>query len=335
MALARTDGEALEGRGTRSHIRTYLREAMEAFGPRPESLAEANQPARQVSEAIFSLLTSQRFGHLGRQKSLPYRSAVLERMASNVRQGEPVRFYYDLGPGYHASLRPGVLGRRFDVGLAELFAMRQVMLFCNAVGEVYAPGAKFCLVIDNLCGLFTNDAPLADSELYVSHLRGLLRELDIVDRVSLLVESEQFSVRDYQTLYDSIIDENLAAEITPAEQENVSRFMGGPCTIQEAAERMERYRRATSATETLLGGVVDGVRLTQRASPHTLGFRSFPGGDQRIQVGELALTESAKGGIKPVLLTSRNVGRFVLRVVDVADVLPPSIPAIRYADPRV
>ena len=111
------------------------------------------------------------------------------------------------------------------------------------------------------------------------------------------------------------------------------RFLGRQCDAAEAADRIERYRRAGITTETLLERVVHGVRMTQRATGATLGFRPFPGGDQRTQCGEVALTPRTKGGIKPVLLTSRNIGGYACSPVSSPDGLPSSIPRFTWAEP--
>ena len=60
---------------------------------------------------------------------------------------------------------------------------------------------------------------------------------------------------------------------------------------------MERYRRTGLVTGLLLDRLVRGVHMTQRATGATLGFRPFPGGNQRTQTGELVIDAAVpKGG---------------------------------------
>ena len=112
------------------------------------------------------------------------------------------------------------------------------------------------------------------------------------------------------------------------------RFLGRSCDLAEAGERIERYRRSGIVTEMLLERVVRGVRMTQRATGATLGFRPFSGGDQRTQCGEVALTRRSKGGLKPVLLTSRNIDGYECANVGSPEVLPPSVPRLCWAEPH-
>jgi hypothetical protein len=238
--------------------------------------------------------------------------------------GEPVSFWYDVGPGYHASLRPGEVDLSFDIGLAELLILFQIASFCHRVAELYPPGARFSLVVDNLCALRTNDIPVARTEEYCLRFRGLIRELELDDRVGMTVESEEFDLGEYDDVLAGVQPQPLAAPLSGDDLENVERFLGRPCSLAEAAERADRYRRTGMVTEHLLRRVVRGVRMTQRASETTLGFRAFPGGDSRTQCGEVAIGRNTKGKLRPVLLTSRNVDDYdCVRVADLDDLSLP------------
>lgn len=315
-------------------LRAHLGALMEAFATRPAAWPPADteaaataapRPDGVAAESVFDLLTSRPFSYLGRSKAAPYRPSVMPRIERDVAQGRPVRFHFDIGPGYHASTEPDHHGIRFDVGLAELLALRQVTLFQAAVRAVYPPGVRFALVIDNLCGLYTNDVPLAHSEGYVRRLRALMERLGVSDTIDLLVESEAFTVDAYERLWRATPVEPPPADLSDDAIENVARFLGRPCTRAEAAQRIEGYRRAGIVTETLLADVVDGVRLTQRATPGTLGFRSFPGGAQRMQVGEIVLDVQRDASMRPLLLTSRNRAAYELARVATPEPLPDEV----------
>jgi hypothetical protein len=73
--------------------------------------------------------------------------------------------------------------------------------------------------------------------------------------------------------------------------------------------------------------------MTQRATGGTLGFRPFPGGDSRTQVGEVAISPNEKGALRPILLTSRNVGRFRCTQRQYPGLLPATIRYVTYAEP--
>jgi hypothetical protein len=211
--------------------------------------------------------------------------------------------------------------------------LAQIGSFCNRVCGIYPPGARFVLVIDNVCGLMTNDIPLADTALYCTALRRLIAETGMDNRVSVLVESEEFDLADYRMDAARLAADVAALHPTDDDLENVRRFLGRWCDNAEALQRIAKYRQAGEMTERMLEGVVRGVRMTQRATGGTLGFRPFPGGDSRTQVGEVAIGPNAKGALRPLLLTSRNVGRYRCTQLSLPRLLPTTIPHLTYAEP--
>jgi hypothetical protein len=92
-------------------------------------------------------------------------------MVEAVRRNDPIRFFYDIGGGYHATTRPGEEDLLFDVGLAELLVLSQVADFASRIAEIYHAGVRFSLVIDNLCANLVNDIPLAKTLQYCAALR--------------------------------------------------------------------------------------------------------------------------------------------------------------------
>ena len=311
-------------------LEKYLHAVMSSFQITPHG--DANGEG-DLADRIFRILTSRRYSHLSRGRSAKYRDRVLPWIVQAVRANQPVRFYYDLGGGYRASLRPREERLTFTVGLGELLALRQIALFCKELRAGYPPGALFWVVIDNLCAHFTNDIPISLTTDYANQLRRLISQVRLSDCVQVLVESELFSVAEFRSEFSRATAQSTASCVSSEEHENVARFLGRLCEPQEAEERVERYRRASAATERLLSSVVQGIRLTQRASPDTLCFRSFHGGDQRIQSGDVALSHDTDGNLKPVLITTRNVDHYRRVHVRVSGYLPPLIPEVVLAEP--
>jgi hypothetical protein len=287
-----------------------------------------------LASMIFSVLTSRAFCSLGRKKVDCYRDEVMTSLRKRMATGGVFRFFYDIGPGYHATTRPGILPLRYDVGLSELLILAQVNALCRRVAELYQPGARFWLVIDNLCGLRTNDIPLDLTEGYVRQLRRLIQETRMSETVELIVESEEFSLEEYDELLGNVDVRPPDVEPSPEAVDNVARFLGRSCTQSEASERIERYRRTGSVTDHLLNRLIEGVHMTQRATGATLGFRPFPGGDQRTQAGDLVLTRGSKGRLRPVLLTSRNVDNYDCVRLELPDVLPTPMTHVMFASSR-
>jgi len=304
-------------------IRGYLADLMAGL----ERFSTVKAPADghgSLSEQIFTVLTDRQFCHLSRGAAAPYRDRTLSLLEDRIRVGEPVSFWYDVGPGYHASLRPGEVDLSFEIGLSELLILFQIVSFCHRVAELYPPGARFSLVVDNLCALRTNDIPVARTERYCLRFLELIRELKLDDLVGMTIESEEFELDEYDRVLAELQPQPLAAALSADDLENVERFLGRRCSMEEAVDRADKYRRTGMVTEHLLLRVVRGVRMTQRASETTLGFRAFPGGDSRTQCGEVAIGRNTKGKLRPVLLTSRNVDDYdCTRITDLEDLSVP------------
>ncbi|HET9385327.1 MAG TPA: hypothetical protein VFO67_09280 [Gemmatimonadales bacterium] len=299
----------------------------------PPAKRAATDDATVLSAEIFTILTSREFCYLSRTKTAHYRESVVGVLTGDVHKGEPARFYYDLGAGYHASVHPEESGLVFGVGFSELCVLAQIASFCNRVAGIHPPGASFVLVIDNVCGLLTNDIPLERTTAYCAELRALIDETGMSDRVGVLVESEYFALSGYEIDRARLAKDMAAFTPSPADMENVRRFLGRWCDDAEAAERIARYRQAGEMTERMLEQVVRGVRVTQRATGGTLGFRPFPGGDSRTQVGEVAISPNARGALHPILLTSRNVTRYRCTQLRYPRLLPATIRHVTYAEP--
>jgi hypothetical protein len=314
-------------------VRAYLIETMAELCA-PLRAAVSAEGSTELAEQIFSLVTSREFCYLSRTRTAQYREGTVQLMRRRIGLGEPFRFFYDIGPGYHASLRPGKDPLRFHLGLSELLILGQIANLCRRISVLYEHGARFWFVVDNLCGLRTNDIPVEPTERYCADLRALIRETGLDDRVALIVESEAFALEEYDRLLSQLPVEPLAEEPAPKEVDNVARFLGRPCTADEAAERIERYRRTGAVTDRLVDALVRDVHMTQRATGATLGFRPFPGGDVRTQAGEVVLVRSSRGRLRPILVTSQNVDLYALTSYRFPDVLPSTIPNVLYAEPQ-
>jgi len=313
-------------------VREYVSRITSMLRPTGAGRQRATGSPADLAGSIFSILTSREFCYLSRTRTEPYRQGAEAEMEPHIRSGEPVRFYYDIGAGYHASIDPSRSGLVFGVGFSELCVLAQIASFCNRVAEIHAPGARFVLVIDNVCGLVTNDIPIEKTEDYCAELRTLIDETRTGDRVDVLVESEAFDASAYRIDHERLSRDIASITPTPWDVENVGRFLGRSCSEGEAVERMARYRQAGEMTESRLEGVVRGVRMTQRATGATLGFRPFPGGDSRTQVGEVGITCNAKGNLHPVLLTSRNLQRYRCTRLEYPGLLPPTVRYVTYAE---
>ena len=310
-------------------LSSYLLDIISSFTRVTKATGNKEGDAKQVAGDIFQILTGRNYSHLSRGKAEQYREGITKSLEQDVLANRPASFFYDLGPGYHASLYPEQMDLSFETGLSELFALFQISEFARDVAEIYPNGVQFSIIIDNLCALATNDISTDKTEYYCAELRSLIRETGVQSYINVLVESELFDEADYPRV---VLSDIVPSEMTLSESqvENVSRFVGRRCDTSEAQARIDNYARATEVTESNLAGVVSGVRLTQRATDSTLGFRSYPGGDSRIQAGEIAITHNKKGVLRPVLLTSRNITGYDQYRFELPEGAPESLQQITY-----
>lgn len=307
-------------------VRQFLSLAMDDLAGTGD-VAEPTELA-QLPGRIFAIQTRREFCYLSNARVQCYRSSAETWIEQWVRRGEPVHYYLDIGGGYHASLSPGVEDICFEIGLGELLLLLQIHRFKRQVRCVYPHGVRFSLVIDNLCAHLINDIDVARTVGYCARLRELIDRLSLSSDVDLLVESEHFSVDHFDRLKDKTPIAPSAGSVTRKEHETVERFLGRACDVAEAAERAARYRDITRISGQLIDARVDGLRMTQRATPDTICFRAYPGGDSRIQSGQVALKTTVDGKVLPFLLTSHNAHEYDCYRADSSDILPARLDSV-------
>jgi hypothetical protein len=320
-----SDGEQAEA----AALKAYLVTLMAGFSASPGT-GSPNVNADSAPEYILDLLTNRDFCYLSKSKVSGYRESILALVRDAVRRREPIRFYYDIGGGYHASTRPEEGGLSFEVGLGELFVLSQISSFSGRALPIYPSGIKFSLVIDNVCALLVNDVPLAKTRKYCADLRRLIRDVGMQELVDVLVEAEHFSIHDFDLPKSGTAERRV--QLTRQQHDNVERFLGRPCDADEAVERFLRYQDVIEISDRLLASLIPGVHMTQRATPTTICFRAFPGADSRIQSGDIALTRNDDRKIYPFLLSSHNIGAYVLQRHRFPGLLPGVIPYVTYAE---
>ncbi|MCK6370398.1 MAG: hypothetical protein L6Q83_03565 [Gammaproteobacteria bacterium] len=289
--------------------------------------------AARLPELIFGLQTGREFCYLSRARVAPYREAACAQIARDIARGEPVHYCLDIGGGYHASLRPGTDALCFAPGLGELLLLRQISRFDAGVRRLYPPGTRFSLVIDNLVAWFVNDIPTERTGAYCAKLRELIAQLALAPGIELWVESEHLTTSEFERRRGAFHAAPCADDLSCKDHDTVARFLGRACGSDEVAERTARYRAITGVSSELIGSRLDGLRMTQRATPETICFRPFPGADSRIQSGEVALRVTGGKPVVPMLLTSHNQHLYDWYRVGFPDMLPPAIGPVICAEP--
>lgn len=328
---ARAEAAAGEAGSVAEDLRSYFQNLMSTLRA-PVVPSDTHADSAAVATRVVDLLFSRPYSYLGRSRARVYEDAIREVIVRAAEHRAPVPLYLDIGGGYHASIDPARRDVSFDVGLGELFVLSQFTRLRHAVARFYSPGMRFCLVIDNLCALLVNDIPLAKTLEYCARLRRLVDTLRLADVVSVLIESEHHSGADVAqaALVESPAD---VGAMTSRRHGNVERFLGRPCTEAEAMEREARYHAIVNASERLLDRVINGIHMTQRATETTMCFRPFPGGDSRIQSGQVVMTRNANAVLHPILLTSANANRYVCSAYRFPDLLPREVEEVAFAAP--
>ena len=270
--------------------------------PSPSCRLSADEP-ENIAELVFHTVSSRRYCYLSRARSAVYRESALQAFAKHIALQQPIPFYYDIGGGYHAGISPTDLSLKFESGLGEMLIIRQISSLARELAPLYPHGIRFTLVIDNLCALLVNDIPLEKTEAFVDKLRAMIQYLDSPVEIDLFVESEHFSPGDYDRGLDTV---PAGESLDTAAMINVSRFLGRHCGAEEASMRIARYHHVSEQTDRNINSLIDGIRMTQRATPQSFPFRPFPGGASRIQAGELALFVDEHGNCRPALVTTEN-----------------------------
>lgn len=324
-------GELRAMEAVRARVESYL--LAHRIEPPGGSTGPVDGPAADVdglAAEIFRLFQHRDFCYLSKTRSAAYRDEAIPEFRRRIVKWEPIQVFLDIGGGYRASLQPRAEPLRFAPGLGEWFILSQIARFGRRLCAVYSPGARFHLVVDNLCALAVNDVDLASTAAYIAAMRNLIADTGMDGMVSLLAESEVLDTDAYLDAVTKEVQRNTVAALD-TDVENVSRFLGYPCSAEEARHREARYRAASEVTERSIAPYIDGLRMTQRATPSTLCFRPFPSGDSRIQAGEVMLSENGNGKIVPRLLTSATLSDYKLINLEMSSVLPASVSRILFA----
>jgi len=320
--------------GIYTNIESYIYNVVNMFINKPSKnyTNTYNIKYEKLSEYLWDILVSHDFCHLSKTQVLRYKDPIIKIINNTIHIRTPIKMYLDLGPGYHAAIESS--GKRhlsFDVGLGELLVLYQMKKFMDKVAEIYIPGAEFYIIIDNLCGHIVNSIKLQDTQSYCKKFNKLINELNMQTNITLLIESEHFTVDDYNL---KTVPDRLAnfTKLSDEELENVRRFVGYDCSMEEAVRRSLVYKNIGWVTDDLFSKYFnDGIHMTQRASPTTICFRAFSGGDSRIQAGQVALGLSKKNKIYPFLLTSKNINNYNCDLLSYPEILPKVIEKIVFA----
>ena len=310
----------------RQYLETLLTAAGGAAVARLTSTGMALLPDR-----IFETLASREFCSLSLGRVAGCRDRVIASVTRALHRVEPIHFYYDLGGGYATRLISGAPRPVVEVGLAEVLLLHQVTQLSARVGQFYPVGIRFSLVIDNLSAFLVEDVPLTDTAVYCRNLRRLVDDLGLASMIDLIITAESFSVADFAQAWPRGAGIPDIAALANKSQRLASRALarehdaaGGVCPRGVHAAR--------EAAERLLAPMIRGVHLTERVPVSSLGFRPFPGGEARLERGEIVLTRGGRTAIRPMHLTAANLDDYRVQRRAIAGIVPSTILEVGYAE---
>jgi hypothetical protein len=264
--------------------------------------------AKEISLKIFRILSSREFTYFTRIKSEPYKEKVCKKIEDAYNDRQVLFFYFNLGGGYHARISNSL---SFDPGLSEFLALFQIKKFLNKASLFYPFGINFKIIIDNRGAEFANNIPVAKTESFAAKLKKLIQKLGLENEIKLIIESKIISKSDFQKMI-SQFKKDTSHSISDKDCLNANRFLNN--TKESVAEVcVKKYTEIKNVLKNLSIKLSDdGVLLTQRATQNSFPFRSFPGGDSKIQCGKVALLFNKGIILRPILITSTNIKNFNL-----------------------
>jgi len=329
--LTRTiDDRTTATTGVASALRQYLETLFTEPGVTPMARLTSTGMAL-LPDRLFETLASREFCALSLGRVAGCRDRVVAGVKRALHRVEPIHFYYDLGGGYATSFRSGAARPVSDVGLAELLLLHQVTQLSARVRQFYPVGIRFSLVIDNLSAFLVDDVPLSETALYCRSLRRLVDDLSLPTLIDLIVTSEYFSVSDFAEAWPCGAGvPDIAALMNRSQRIASGELVGGHDAAE--GECACGVHTARQAAESLLAPMIRGVRLTERATTGSLGFRPFPGGEATGERSEVVLTRGRRTALAPMQLTAANLADYRVERHGVAGILPSTVVEVGYAE---
>ncbi|OGG94172.1 hypothetical protein A2609_00100 [Candidatus Kaiserbacteria bacterium RIFOXYD1_FULL_47_14] len=266
---------------------------------------------------IFKILSSREFTYFTRIKAEPYRIIINRKIQDSYSDRKQLVFYYNLGGGYHARISEGL---SFEPGLSELMTIFQIRKILGKL-EIYPFGVRFEIIIDNRCAELANHILIKDTSHYSNELGAIIKKLGLSPLIKIVLESDLVSKEDFNNQVVSC-EKDFTYKISDKDCKNACRFCKNISTSNQIT-CAKRYKIINNVSRDISSEYAkDGVHLTQRSTDKSFPFRSFPGGDSKIQCGKVVLLLEGKTIKKPLLITANNIGKYDLFKINLPDRFP-------------
>lgn len=269
-----------------------------------------------VVDQLLRVLLHQSFNHQSRGRYQSILPGIRHLLSAKVANHLPITLFFLYNGGYRAEPFPYRNGLIFKPDQTELLLLYQVSLLQKRITKFYPPGIDFVIVINNGVASWVNDIPIDKTESYVARFRKMIRAVGACGGIRLLVQSEMSGFR----LHIKMPTATTPPELAPKEQSIVERFLGRPCSAEEARHRFGLYALAEAKWAEDLSPVSSSegaLLLRQVAHPGMLSFRPFPGGAIRAQNGSIGFAER-DGDLIPKLVTSESFERHEIKLASIS-----------------
>ena len=294
----RSLSETAESAAIEAYLQSCVAFARSSFG---RIRSEYQGPVADVAD-LLAVLLGRAFNYQSKSKCARFAQDAAARFACAVASGGPIRLHLLYHGGYRADPAAGAAPLTFRVDATELMLIHQAARFHASIANLHAPGAEITLVINNGVAEYVNEIPIAATRAYVRRLERLIAALGAESRVKVLAQSD---LGPFEQRMQGIAVTPWPT-VDPMHMRIVQRFLGRPCSEDEARLRAAVYDKAEEVWGGEVRAIIDRERsvcVRQIASEAALSFRSFPGGAARVQNGTIGF-EVAGEKVVPRLVTA-------------------------------
>lgn len=270
--------------------------------------------SESLSEELTAIFLHKSFNHQSRGRLSAVLPGFRQGLQSQIDAMRPLTLYFLYNGGYRASPFPQDPTPIFYPDQTELMLLRQISLLQARIKQKYAPGIDFVIVLNNGVAAYVNDISLEETSRYAKELRNIIESLGASRFIRVLLQSEvaDFSSSQSKPGYRTL------PKISQKEHSIVERFLGRPCSEQEASYRAWLYQIAETEWAKDLVPLVTrdhALLLRQVASSGMLSFRAFPGGAIRAQNGSLGFQEVDQTWV-PKLISAETYSHYKIQTIN-------------------
>lgn len=263
------------------------------------------------AEDIFNIIVSKEFNYQSKKHILHKKESAVKAIDRSMNLEMPIKLFFAVGGGYKAAIDSNnISSLNFALGMGEILVIYQIARLEQQIRKIYPPGILFHIVIDNGVANYVNDIPVQKTEQYAELYKEVISELGKDNAIKLVVQTESFDwIAESQKIKVDTVN-----GVSEEEYNNILRFVGRKCTLEDALCLKAKYMAAMDFSAKLFSNYIgDEMWFVQHSNGGSLTFRPFPGGASRIQVGDIALKKD-NDKVAPFLISTNNFTQYDLKM---------------------